>query len=422
MSIATGTDATAPSASDAPRASAAAPSVSGPRPVRAHRGTQLHTLGWQQEGALRMLQNNIDPEVAEHPDELVVYGGTGKAARDWRSFDALVRTLETLKGRAGQQNQVEVKLRALEREATAQRQLLETYLARYREATSRSDANSTPADARVISAAVPPTERQFPKILPITIVGGVAGFLLSSVTILLAELFSGRGLRPVSPGNPAPGGDFTEDDETIERRPVARPESLGHRRGDAGGEESPVAARFDDRASPASGFDEHLRTESGRAVGVDHAAVHGAARVDLQRQRGRRVRMNDPGGTGVQPRSAGRPSGERRRHRTTDELRDAELPARPYVQHPLPKLTARARAVHRLQAVLPQRPARRLPDDDPRRAAPARPGSDLYPVSVSGGQSPNRQSRLAAHEKFPRESQHFDSQGRHGVHTRDRHQ
>ncbi|RZS56463.1 urocanate hydratase [Microcella putealis] len=72
--------------------------VTGPRPVRAHRGTQLHTLGWQQEGALRMLQNNLDPEVAEHPDELVVYGGTGKAARDWRSFDALVRTLETLKG------------------------------------------------------------------------------------------------------------------------------------------------------------------------------------------------------------------------------------------------------------------------------------------------------------------------------------
>lgn len=73
-------------------------SASGPRPVRAHRGTQLHTLGWQQEGALRMLQNNLDPEVAEHPDELVVYGGTGKAARDWASYDALVRTLTTLKG------------------------------------------------------------------------------------------------------------------------------------------------------------------------------------------------------------------------------------------------------------------------------------------------------------------------------------
>src|SRR5690554_2664303 len=69
----------------------------GPRPVRAYRGTTLNTLGWQQETVLRMLQNNLDPEVAEHPDELVVYGGTGKAARDWASFDAMVRTLKTLK-------------------------------------------------------------------------------------------------------------------------------------------------------------------------------------------------------------------------------------------------------------------------------------------------------------------------------------
>ncbi len=75
-----------------------APTVSGPRPVRAARGTELSTLGWPQEAALRMLQNNLDPEVAEHPDKLVVYGGTGKAARDWASFDALQRTLRTLKG------------------------------------------------------------------------------------------------------------------------------------------------------------------------------------------------------------------------------------------------------------------------------------------------------------------------------------
>ena len=74
------------------------PTVSGPRPVRAARGTELSTLGWPQEAALRMLQNNLDPEVAEHPDKLVVYGGTGKAARDWASFDALQRTLRTLKG------------------------------------------------------------------------------------------------------------------------------------------------------------------------------------------------------------------------------------------------------------------------------------------------------------------------------------
>src|SRR4051794_41600442 len=70
--------------------------MSGPRPVRAARGTTLTAQGWQQEAALRMLQNNLDPEVAEHPDELVVYGGTGRAARSWDAFDAIVASLREL--------------------------------------------------------------------------------------------------------------------------------------------------------------------------------------------------------------------------------------------------------------------------------------------------------------------------------------
>ena len=64
--------------------------------IRAPRGTRLRTKGWQQEAALRMLMNNLDPEVAEAPDELVVYGGTGKAARDWPCFHAIVHALESL--------------------------------------------------------------------------------------------------------------------------------------------------------------------------------------------------------------------------------------------------------------------------------------------------------------------------------------
>ncbi len=67
------------------------------RIIRAPRGTRLNTKGWQQEAALRMLMNNLDPEVAEKPDELIVYGGSGKAARNWESFDAIVRTLKRLK-------------------------------------------------------------------------------------------------------------------------------------------------------------------------------------------------------------------------------------------------------------------------------------------------------------------------------------
>ncbi len=69
---------------------------SGPRAVRAPRGSAMQCRGWEQEAALRMLMNNLDPEVAERPDDLVVYGGTGRAARSWEAFDAIVRTLKTL--------------------------------------------------------------------------------------------------------------------------------------------------------------------------------------------------------------------------------------------------------------------------------------------------------------------------------------
>ena len=71
--------------------------MTGPRPVRAPRGTAITARSWPTEAALRMLQNNLDAEVAEHPDELIVYGGTGKAARNWASFDAIVRTLTDLR-------------------------------------------------------------------------------------------------------------------------------------------------------------------------------------------------------------------------------------------------------------------------------------------------------------------------------------
>ena len=70
--------------------------MDGARPVRSPRGTPRTARSWQTEAPLRMLQNNLDPDVAERPDDLVVYGGTGRAARDWRSFDAMVRTLTTL--------------------------------------------------------------------------------------------------------------------------------------------------------------------------------------------------------------------------------------------------------------------------------------------------------------------------------------
>ena len=71
--------------------------MSGPRPVVAPRGTELSCANWQIEAPYRMLQNNLDPDVAERPDDLVVYGGTGRAARSWDAYDAMLRTMQTMK-------------------------------------------------------------------------------------------------------------------------------------------------------------------------------------------------------------------------------------------------------------------------------------------------------------------------------------
>jgi urocanate hydratase len=76
--------------------SAKTPEGHGPRTVRAPRGTAISCKGWQQEAALRMIMNNLDPDVAERPDDLVVYGGSGRAARSWAAFDAIVRSLRQL--------------------------------------------------------------------------------------------------------------------------------------------------------------------------------------------------------------------------------------------------------------------------------------------------------------------------------------
>src|SRR5262245_24081718 len=72
--------------------------ASGPRTVRSPRGSALRCKGWIQEAAYRMLHNNLDPDVAERPDDLVVYGGTGKAARSWAAFDVIARELTELEG------------------------------------------------------------------------------------------------------------------------------------------------------------------------------------------------------------------------------------------------------------------------------------------------------------------------------------
>ncbi|PST21134.1 chain-length determining protein [Rhizobium sp. JAB6] len=132
----------------------------------------------------------------------------------------LLAQSNTLKADSARAGENEVGLNALEREAAAERQLLETYLARYREAASRVDKNSSPADARIVSTAVEPVDPSFPKVGPIVVVATLATFILTAIIIMLAELFSGRALRPVGPAR--------EEDvavlETAKRpQPVAEP-------------------------------------------------------------------------------------------------------------------------------------------------------------------------------------------------------
>ncbi|MFS2149932.1 GumC family protein [Rhizobium sp. Rhizsp42] len=116
-----------------------------------------------------------------------------------------------VKANSAQAGEDEVGLNALEREAAAQRQLLETYLSRFREAASRADKNSSPADARIVSTAVQPVDPYFPKVIPIVVVAALATFIMTSIAIMLAELFSGRALRPTS---------SAEVEERIERETV----------------------------------------------------------------------------------------------------------------------------------------------------------------------------------------------------------
>lgn len=108
----------------------------------------------------------------------------------------LLGDLNRMKAESARAGEQEVELRSLEREAAAQRELLESYLTRYREAASRKDRNYLPVDARVFSAATVPAEPYFPKIFPITAAAFVASLLIMAVVTLLRELFSGRAMRP----------------------------------------------------------------------------------------------------------------------------------------------------------------------------------------------------------------------------------
>ena len=134
----------------------------------------------------------------------------------------LIADLNTAKAASARAGDEEVELRSLEREAASQRELLESYLTRYREASSRKDRSYLPADARIFSSAVAPSEPYFPKIVPIVGAAFAASLLIMAVVTLLQELFSGRAMRA------APGARFdpvsdVEMPEVRAEEPVTAP-------------------------------------------------------------------------------------------------------------------------------------------------------------------------------------------------------
>ncbi len=145
--------------------------------------------------ALRSQLVDLDKQIrTEAENVLKGLGAEAKTAllRE-QQLTADLNTLKAASARAGEQ---EVELRSLEREANAQRELLESYLARYREAASRGDGNYLPADARIFSRAVIPSEPYFPKTLPIAGAAFAASLLIMIIVTLMQELFSGRAMRP----------------------------------------------------------------------------------------------------------------------------------------------------------------------------------------------------------------------------------
>ena len=157
-----------------------------------------------------------------------VLGSLENEAQTARLREAeLTRSLNQLKAQSSKAGEEEVELRALEREATAQRQLLESYLTRYREASSRTDRGYLPADARIFSRADKPIEPYFPKIIPMTIAAFVASLLLLSIGTLLSALFSGRALRPAYTQTPP----VDKLDEVKEVLPVQAAVHSGRTRG-----------------------------------------------------------------------------------------------------------------------------------------------------------------------------------------------
>ncbi|AMS42945.1 GumC family protein [Aminobacter aminovorans] len=147
--------------------------------------------------ALNSQLSDLDAQIRSQAEKVLVGLVNEASSADLREKQ-LVADLNRLKVESARVSEEEVELRALEREAAAQRALLESYLTRYREAASRQDRNYLPVDARVFSTAIVPSESYFPKVVPIVGAAFVGSLLLMAIFTLLQELFSGRAMRPAA--------------------------------------------------------------------------------------------------------------------------------------------------------------------------------------------------------------------------------
>lgn len=164
--------------------------------------------------ALRSQLSDLDRQIRVEAEKVLAAMITEAQTAQAREAQ-LVSDVNKLKAQAARAGEQEVQLNALEREANAQRQLLESYMTRYREASSRQDRNYLPVDARVFSRATVPSEPYFPKTVPIVGAAFVGSLLLMAIVTLLSELFSGRAMRPAT-------GAKLETVEEIEMPPPVR--------------------------------------------------------------------------------------------------------------------------------------------------------------------------------------------------------
>jgi uncharacterized protein involved in exopolysaccharide biosynthesis/Mrp family chromosome partitioning ATPase len=189
----------------------------------------------------------------------------------------LTRSLNGLKAQSSKAGEEEVELRALEREAAAQRQLLESYLTRYREASSRTDRGYLPADVRIFSRADKPIEPYFPKVLPMTGAAFVASLLILSIGTLLSALFSGRALRPAhkvaAKVAPAEAEVVRQPSKPVALAPVAEAVPAPHR------EEPPAPVAPAPVFTPPVTSVDHPVDHSGIEAVADRLMASGAARA-----------------------------------------------------------------------------------------------------------------------------------------------